>query len=274
MGYSREERLIVALDLNVAAHAEALVATLGDAAQSYKLGLEAFCSYNALEFVSDLSEAGKNVFVDLKLHDIPETVKRAVASIATWGAAWTTVHASRPVMEAAANAARASGSRLKVLAVTVLTSMDAAALLADGVALPSANDRVGAYSGTTPEGVAQAQVEYVVVQRALAAKACGCHGVIASPREAALIRQAVGPDFLIVTPGIRPADHTKSDDQKRVATPESAFRDGADCIVVGRPIRDAADPRAVAQAIQRTLLEIFPSTALAAAGPVKVYEEP
>jgi orotidine-5'-phosphate decarboxylase len=221
------ERLIVALDHPSADAALQQVADLGDVVLRYKVGLELFIA-EGRALVENLQRRGKRVFLDLKLHDIPETVKRAAQLAGQLGVDLLTVHASggRAMLEAAVAGAGAT----RVLAVTVLTSLDAADLAADGIA-----------DGT----------EAAVLRRARLARAAGCAGVIASPHEAQAIRAILPAPFLIVTPGVRLA--AGGDDQKRVATPRAAIAAGADAIVVGRPIRDAQDRRAAAAAIVHEL---------------------
>jgi orotidine-5'-phosphate decarboxylase len=221
------QRLIVALDHPSARAALEQVDALGDAVERYKVGLELYLA-EGRELVDALHERDKRVFLDLKLHDIPETVRRAAEIASKMGVELLTVHAAggRKMLEAAVAGAGAT----KVLAVTVLTSLDAGDLLADGIA----------------DGV-----EASVVRRARAAEAAGCAGVIASPQEAAAIRAIVKPGFLVITPGVRLA--ATSDDQKRVATPKAARAAGADAVVVGRPIRDASDRRAAADEFVREL---------------------
>jgi len=222
------ERLIVALDHSTAEAAMKQVDELGDAVLRYKVGLELYLA-SGRAFVGKLRGAGKRVFVDLKLHDIPETVKRSATVVSHVGADLLTVHASggRAMLEAAVSGA---GADVRVLAVTVLTSLDAGDLAADGNPLP---------------------VEELVVRRARLAREAGCAGVVASPQEAAAIRAAVPAPFLIVTPGVRLA--AAADDQKRVATPRAAREAGADAVVVGRPIRDAEDRRAAVERFVREL---------------------
>jgi orotidine-5'-phosphate decarboxylase len=216
------ERLIVALDHPNADKALEQVHDLGDAAVRYKVGLELYVA-EGKRLVEAVHKAGKRVFLDLKLHDIPETVRRAAEVASAMGVELLTVHAcgGKKMLEAAV----AGAGKTKVLAVTVLTSLDLADIRADGSAAAS--------------------VEELVLRRAKLAAESGCAGVIASPLEAKAIREACGPGLLIVTPGIRLADG--GDDQKRVATPALARASGADAIVVGRPIRDAADRRAAAE---------------------------
>lgn len=234
----REERLIVALDVPTPGEARALVERLGDAACFYKIGLELFTAGGAFEFVEWLAAARRcKVFADLKLYDIPETVRRAVANLRQSGASFLTVHGHRSVMEAAT---REKGD-LKILAVTVLTSFDARDLA-----------EVGAGAGDS--------VEDLVLARAQGALETGCDGVIASGLEALRLKQTFGDRLLLVTPGIRltSAENARpADDQKRTVGVAQAFANGADYIVVGRPIRDAADPRAAAQDIQRTIASVF-----------------
>jgi len=221
------ERLIAALDVPSAAEARALAERLGDAVRFYKIGLELASAGGYFELLGWLRGRGARVFADLKLYDIPETVRRAVANLRASGASFLTVHAERSIMEAAA---REKGD-LRILAVTVLTSFDQRSLAEMG------------YAGS---------VEDLVLQRARAALESGCDGVIASGLEAPKIKAAFGERLLIVVPGVRPAG-AAAQDQKRVVDVAQAFANGADYIVVGRPIRDAADPRAAAQAIQNAI---------------------
>jgi len=218
------DRLIVALDAPDAVEAERLVAELGDSVRFYKIGME-LAYGGGLSLAPKLAAAGKKVFIDLKLHDIPNTVERAAAQIAKLGAYFLTVHAYPQTMRAAV--AGAKGSGLKVLAVSVLTSCDDADLAEAGYALG---------------------VKELVARRAAQAQAAGLDGLVASASEAAMLRAAVGDSLLLVTPGIRPAGADLGD-QKRVATPAQAIADGADYLVVGRPVTQASDPRAAAQRI-------------------------
>lgn len=234
----RAERLIAALDVPTAAEARALVGRLGDAVRFYKVGLELFSAPGCFELVAWLAERGYKVFADLKLHDIPETVRRAVANLRGRGATFLTVHGHRSVMQAAAQ----EKGELKILAVTVLTSFDQRDL-----------DEVGSARS----------IEELVLARARGALETGCDGVIASGLEAARLKAEFGKRLLVVTPGIRPAG-TAAGDQKRTVDVAEAFRNGADYIVVGRPIRAAPDPQAAAAAIQETIARIFPATGAAA----------
>jgi len=231
---AREERLIVALDVPSAAEARALVERLGDAVRFYKVGLELFSAGGTFELIEWLAARGCKVFADLKLYDIPETVRRAVANLRGSGATFLTVHGHRSVMEAAV---REKGP-LGILAVTVLTSFDARDLAELG---PGAS------------------VEQLVLSRAQGAAEAGCDGVITSGLEAPKLKAKFGDRLLLVTPGIRPVENRPADDQKRTVDVAQAFANGADYIVVGRPVRDAADPRAAAQAIQRTVASLFPA---------------
>ena len=226
---SGRQRLIVALDHPSARAALDQVDALDEVVERYKVGLELYLA-EGRPLVDALHERDKRVFLDLKLHDIPETVQRAAQIVSQMGVELLTVHAAggRKMLEAAVAGAGAT----KVLAVTVLTSLDAGDLAADGIA----------------EGVAAA-----VLRRARLAQAAGCAGVIASPQEAAAIRAAVAPGFLVITPGVRLAAAAPVDDQKRVATPRAARAAGADAVVVGRPIRDAVDRRAAAGEFLREL---------------------
>jgi orotidine-5'-phosphate decarboxylase len=218
------DRLIVALDAPDPIEAERLIAELGDSVRFYKIGME-LAYGGGLGLAPKLAAAGKKVFVDLKLHDIPNTVERATAQIARLGAYFLTVHAYPQTMRAAA--AGAEGSSLKLLAVTVLTSCDDADLAEAGYA-----------SG----------VRALVARRAAQAQAAGVDGLVASAAETAMLRAAVGDSLLLVTPGIRPAGASLGD-QKRVATPAEAIAAGADYLVVGRPVTQSGDPRAAARRI-------------------------
>ena len=228
----RAERLIVALDVATPKEARALAERLGDAVSFYKIGLELFSADGYFDLLSWLTGRGKRVFADLKLYDIPETVRRATANLAKSGATFLTVHGHRSVMEAAA---REKGE-MKILAVTVLTSFDQ-------------RDLQELATGKT--------VEELVLSRARGAAESGCDGVIASGLEAKPLKAEFKNRLLIVTPGIRPT-REGGDDQKRTVDVAQAFANGADYIVVGRPVRDAQDPRAAAQSIQKTIAAIFP----------------
>ena len=236
-GIPRAERLIVALDVPDAAQARALVERLGDAARFYKAGLELAMARGYFELLEWLAARGNKVFADVKLFDIPETVARAVANLRGRGIHFATVHGSQSMMQAAA---REKGE-VKILAVTVLTSLDRGDL-----------EEMG-FSG---------DLERLVLSRARRAMEAGCDGVISSGLEAARLKAEFRDRLLVVTPGIRPVDDKQatktSDDQKRTVDVAQAFAAGADYIVVGRPIRQAADPRAAAEAIQRTIATIFP----------------
>jgi orotidine-5'-phosphate decarboxylase len=231
------ERLIFALDVPDADRATALIDALGDAVTFYKVGLELILSRDLVRVLGLLAERDKRVFVDAKLHDVPQTVRAAVGQLARLGATYTTVHGTgRAMLEAACRARDESGSDLRLLAVSVLTSLD------DGD-LPE--------MGYGPD----ATVRELVVDRAGQALRAGFDGIVASGLDATALREAHGDDFVIVCPGIRPVD--RPDDQKRVVTPEMALGAGADHIVVGRPIRDAADPRAAALSVQDRILALF-----------------
>jgi orotidine-5'-phosphate decarboxylase len=218
------ERLIIALDAPDVGEARGLVERIGDAATIYKIGME-LAYGGGLRLAPELASAGKQVFLDLKLHDIPNTVERATAQAAKLGARFLTVHGYPQTMGAAIAGARGSG--MQVLAVSVLTSYDDADLL-------DACYRFG--------------VVETVRRRAEQALALGVDGLVASAAEAAMVRRDVGDRMLVVTPGIRPAG-AAAGDQKRVATPAQAIRNGADYLVVGRPVTQAPDPRAAAEAV-------------------------
>jgi orotidine-5'-phosphate decarboxylase len=230
---SPRDRLIVALDMPRVDEAERLVAALGEAATFYKIGME-LAYGGGLELVARLALSGKKVFLDLKLHDIPNTVERATAQAARLGATFLTIHAYPQTMRAAV--AGAAGTELKLLAVTVLTSADDSDLAEAGYVFG---------------------VKALVARRGAQAKAARIDGLVASAAEAAQLRAALGEKIILVTPGIRPAG-AGSGDQKRVATPGRAIADGADYLVVGRPITEAADPRGVVEAI---VAEIAAATA-------------
>src|SRR6201990_339651 len=219
------DRLIVPLDLPGVAEAEAMVARLGDSVTFYKICYQ-LAYAGGLPLVSQLANAGKKVFVDLKLHDIGNTVARGVESVAKLGATFLTVHAYPQTMKAAVEAR--AGSNLKILAVTVLTSYDDDDLHAAGYRL---------------------NVSDLVEARAQQAQVLGVDGLVSSPEEAASLRKLVGHQMNLVTPGIRPAG-SATGDQKRVMTPARAIAAGADYLVVGRPIMAAADPRGAADALQ------------------------
>jgi orotidine-5'-phosphate decarboxylase len=218
------ERLIVALDVPTVAEAEAMVARLGDAVTFYKIGYQLGFA-GGLDFARALTDTGKQVFVDMKLHDIGNTVAQGVKSIARMGASFLTVHAYPQTMHAAVDAR--AGTGLRILAVTVLTSYNDADLAAAG------------YDFTVPE---------LVAERAAQARDVGVDGVVCSAAEAEMLRPTLGPGMVLVTPGIRPAV-AEADDQKRVMTPAAAIRAGADYLVVGRPVIAAPDPKAAAEAI-------------------------
>jgi orotidine-5'-phosphate decarboxylase len=227
----RAERLIVALDVATPKEAKVLVERLGDAARFYKVGLELFMAGGYFELLEWLVQRGNKVFVDLKFFDVPETVRRAVANLRGRGVSFATVHGNQAMMEAAAQ----EKGEVKILAVTVLTSLDRGDL-----------DDLGF----------SCDVERLVLSRARRALQAGCDGVISSGLEAQKLKAEFQDKLLVVTPGIRPVKN--EDDQKRTVDVAQAFANGADYIVVGRPIRSAADPRAAAQAIQRTIAAIFP----------------
>ncbi len=229
---SPSERLIFALDLPDPGSARKMVKQLGDAVYFYKLGLELAMSGGYFGLLDWLAGQGKRIFVDLKFFDVPATVAAAVRKLNNRGVAFTTVHGNQSIMEAAG----AVKGDVKILAVTVLTSLDRGDL-----------DDLGF----------DCDVRDLVLSRARRALEAGCDGVIASGLELPALRQAMGDRLLVITPGIRPVDNRSEDDQKRVVTVEQAFADGADYIVIGRPIRNASDPRKMAQSIQATIAEAF-----------------
>ena len=225
-----KDRLIVALDLPAVEVAEAMVARLGDSVTFYKIGYQ-LAYAGGLPLVRQLADRGKKVFIDLKLHDIGNTVARGVESVAKLGATFLTVHAYPQTMKAAVEAR--AGTGLKILAVTVLTSYD------DGD-LHAAGYRLG--------------VSDLVEARAQQAQVLGVDGLVCSPEEAASLHRIVGHRMVLVTPGIRPAG-TAAGDQKRIMTPARAISAGADYLVVGRPVVEAADPKTAADAIQAEIMQ-------------------
>ena len=227
------ERLIFAMDVPDCERARALATELGDAVTFYKIGLELMMSGEYFELLDWLLERDRKVFCDLKFFDIPATVGAAVRSLKDRGASFVTVHGNQSIMEAAAEN---KGDTLKVLGVTVLTSLDRGDL-----------DDLGF----------DCDVGDLVLSRARRALEAGCDGVISSGLEVPKLREYVDDKLLVVSPGIRPVDNKPAGDQKRVVTVETAFANGADYIVVGRPIRDAESPRAAAEAMQASIARQF-----------------
>ena len=226
------ERLILAMDVGTADEAKRLVQTLGDAVHFYKLGLQLFMSDGYFALVDFMRDQGKKVFADLKFFDVPETVRLAVKQLRGRGITFATVHGNDEIMKAAV----AEKGDVKILAVTVLTSLDRGDL-----------DDLGF----------QCDVGALVLSRARRALAIGCDGVISSGLEAPKLRGELGPKFLVVTPGIRPVENKPADDQKRTVDVEEAFANGADYIVMGRPIAKADDPRRAAEDVQKRIASIF-----------------
>ena len=226
------ERLIFAMDVADPQAARQLVEQLGDSVVFYKIGLELFMSGGYFELLDWMVARGKKIFVDLKFFDVPATVAAAVKQLRNRGVTFATIHGNQAIMEAAA----AAKGDVKILAVTVLTSLDRGDL-----------DDLGF----------TVDVEKLVLSRARRALEAGCDGVVSSGLEAPLLRQFIDHRLLVVTPGIRPVENKPVDDQKRTVDVAQAFANGADYIVVGRPIRDAADPRAAAEAIQQTIARSF-----------------
>jgi orotidine-5'-phosphate decarboxylase len=222
------ERLIFALDVASLEKAQGLIATLGDSVQFYKLGLEVFLSGHYFELLSMLKGSGKKIFADLKLFDIPATVAAAVRQLARHEVDFCTVHGNDGMLKAAAEAK----GNMKVLAVTALTSLDQGDL-----------DDLGF----------QCDARTLVLSRARRALAAGCDGVVSSGLEVPALRREVDHCLVTVCPGIRPVSN--DDDQRRVVTPAQAIDNGADYLVVGRPIRNAADPAAAAEAIQSEIAD-------------------
>ena len=226
------ERLIMALDLPSIAEAQALVEELGDSVIFYKVGMELFMSGDYFAFIEWLKSQDKKVFVDLKFFDISATVGRAIKALSSKGVDLATIHGNDAIMEAAA----ANKGDLKVLAVTALTSLDRGDL-----------DDLGF----------QCDVRDLVLSRAKRALQIGCDGIVSSGLEVSMLRKELDHRLLVITPGIRPVDNREEDDQKRVVSVEQAFQNGADYIVVGRPIRDAENRQAMAEKIQGQILSQF-----------------
>ncbi len=230
---STKERLIFALDLPSIEEAKTLVRKLGDAVHFYKLGLELFMAGGYFELITWLVEENqKKVFVDLKFFDVPETVRSAVRQLRGKGIMFTSVHANDNSLQAAV----AEKNGVKILAVTVLTSLDQNDI-----------DDLGF----------KVNLNDLVLSRAKRALRLGCDGIISSGLEAPELRKELGEHFLIVTPGIRPLENKSVDDQKRTVNIEDAFKNGADYIVIGRPIKNAPDPRQAAVDIQNRIQKIF-----------------
>jgi orotidine-5'-phosphate decarboxylase len=224
------ERLIFALDVSSVDEAKAFVEKLGESVMFYKMGLQLFMAGGYFELIEWLRDRGKKVFVDLKFFDVPQTVKSAVIQLKNRGAHFVTVHGNDKILEAAVE----HKNDLKILAVTVLTSLDESDLKDLGF---------------------ECNVEDLVFSRAKRALQIGCDGVISSGLEAPRLRRDIGEQFLIVAPGIRPVANV--DDQKRTVDVKEAFLNGADYIVVGRPIKEAKDPQKAAEDIQKTIASLF-----------------
>jgi len=223
------DRLIFAMDVPDCGRARALVEELGESVTFYKIGLELMMSGGYFELLEWMLARDRQVFCDLKFFDIPATVGSAVRALKDRGAAFVTVHGNQSIMEAAAEN---KGDSLKVLGVTVLTSLDRGDL-----------DDLGF----------DCDLEALVLSRARRALEAGCDGVISSGLEVPKLREHIDNKLLVISPGIRPVDNKPMGDQKRVVTVETAFSNGADYIVVGRPIRDAESPRAAAEAMQASI---------------------
>ncbi len=228
------ERLIVALDLPSVAEAKALVERLGETVVFYKLGLQLFMAGGYFELIEWLRARGKKVFADLKFFDVPETVRAAIMQLHGRGITFTTVHGNDAILKAAV----AEKGDVQILAVTVLTSLDRGDLESLGF---------------------QCDPQQLVLSRARKALELGCDGVVSSGLEAQTLRDELGGHLLVVTPGIRPVENSVEDDQKRIMTVKDAFSSGADYIVVGRPIRNARDPKAQAEAVQAEIAALFES---------------
>lgn len=226
------ERLIMALDVPSISEAQALVEELGDSVIFYKVGMELFMCGDYFGFIEWLKQRHKKVFVDLKFFDVPATVGRAIKALSSKGVDFATIHGNDAIMQAAAE----NKAELKVLAVTALTSLDRGDLNDLGFSC---------------------DVRDLVLSRAKRALTIGCDGVVSSGLEAELLRENLDNKLLIITPGIRPVDNREEDDQKRVVSVDMAFQNGADYIVVGRPIRDAENRVIMAEKIQSQILAQF-----------------
>jgi len=229
MDINTKDRLIFALDVPEIEQAKNLVEELADSVSFYKIGMELMMTGHYFALLDWLVEKDKKVFVDLKLFDVPQTVAKAVKRLSQRGAYFTTVHGNQSMMEAAA----AAKGDLKILAVTALTSLD---------------------QGDLKDMGFLCDVQDLVVSRARRALAAGCDGIVASGLELERIRSEVNRKLVIVTPGIRPVENRSTDDQKRIVSVEQAFQRGADHIVVGRPIKNAANPKQAAEMMQETIL--------------------
>ena len=229
MDINTRDRLIFALDVPEIDQAKNLVEELADSVSFYKIGMELMMTGHYFALLDWLVEKDKKVFVDLKLFDVPQTVAKAVKRLSQRGAYFTTVHGNQSMMEAAA----AEKGDLKILAVTALTSLD---------------------QGDLKDMGFLCDVQDLVVSRARRALAAGCDGIVASGLELERIRSEVNRKLVIVTPGIRPVENRSTDDQKRIVSVEQAFQRGADHIVVGRPIKNAANPKQAAEMMQETIL--------------------
>ena len=228
-----KDRLIFALDVDDCKKAKNLVEAIGDSVSFYKLGLELMMTAEYFDLMSWMLKKDKKIFADLKFFDIPATVGAAVRSLKNRGASFVTVHGNQAIME---SAAENKGDSLKVMAVTALTSLDRGDLNDLGF---------------------DCDVSELVLSRAKRALEAGCDGVISSGIEAPQLRKHINEKLLVITPGIRPVDNKPCEDQKRVMTVEKAFSNGADYIVIGRPIRDANNSRLAAENIQKSIDIIF-----------------
>jgi orotidine-5'-phosphate decarboxylase len=228
------DRLIFALDVDSIDEAKCLVEALGDSVNFYKIGLQLFMAGGYFELLEWLGKRHKQSFVDLKFFDVPETVASAVRQLNNHNATFVTVHGNDEILMAACR----EKADTKILAVTVLTSLD---------------------DGDLKDLGFQVDAKQLVLSRAKRALRIGCDGVISSGMEASELRSSLGENFLIVCPGIRPVANKTEDDQKRTVDVEEAFLNGADYIVVGRPIRNARSPKSAAESIQKRIVELFAS---------------
>ncbi len=226
------QRLIMALDVATTEQAKALVKQLGDSVNFYKIGMELFMTGEYFQLIDWLKLQNKKIFVDLKFFDVPATVARAIHSLSQRGIDFATIHGNQSMMEAAA----LKKGDLKILAVTALTSLD---------------------QGDMEDLGFQCSIADLVLSRARRALQAGCDGVISSGLEVPALRKQLDHQLLVISPGIRPVDNRLEDDQKRIVTVTDAFCNGADYIVVGRPIRDSKNPYEAAMTIQQQISDVF-----------------
>ncbi len=248
-GTQRHDRLIFALDVPGKTEALPLIAALATEVGYFKVGLEMMCGPDGVEVAKNIIEAGGKVFLDMKLHDIPATVEGAARNAGRLGASFLTVHAlgGAVMMRAAVKGAAATNPDLRILAITILTSHTPQDLVAIGLITPAEGEKAIANEAYRKE-----LFQRIAVSLAVVAESAGCHGVVCSPEETLSMRAVLKQDTIIVNPGIRKSDGAKND-QARTGTAAGAIQNGATCVVVGRPIRDAADPFMAARAFNEEI---------------------